>query len=131
MAENAMVRANQKNAIANTIKAGNKLTDAQKKNFSAAEIAAIRKSVNAGTWRGAKGADTRIHKKGEGQRLRKTFGTKSVYSGKTTGSPKRKRSATGTGKGKAAVSNLKKKKAAAKRADTRQRTINKAREYTS
>ena len=62
MAENAMVRANQKNAVANTIKAGNKLTDAQKKNFSAAEIAAIRKSVKAGTWRGAKGADTRIHK---------------------------------------------------------------------
>ena len=61
MAENATVKANQRRMIANTIKAGNKLTDAQKKQFSAAEIASIRKSVKAGTFK-SPGADTKIHK---------------------------------------------------------------------
>ena len=62
MAENATVKANQRRMIANTLKAGNKLTDAQKKQFSAAEIASIRKSVKAGTFK-SPGADTKIHKK--------------------------------------------------------------------
>lgn len=61
MATNPTVKANQRRMIANTLKAGNKLTDAQKKQFSAAEIASIRKSVKAGTFK-SPGADTKIHK---------------------------------------------------------------------
>ena len=42
MATNPTVRANQRRMVANTLRAGNKLTDAQKKNFSAEEISKIR-----------------------------------------------------------------------------------------
>ena len=61
MATNPTVRANQRRMAKNALRAGNKLTDAQKKQFSAAEIASIRKSVKAGTFK-SPGADTRIHK---------------------------------------------------------------------
>ena len=74
MAENATVKANQRRMIANTLKAGNKLTDAQKKQFSAAEIASIRKSVKAGTFK-SPGADTKIHKS------RKATGGKTMVKG--------------------------------------------------
>ena len=136
--EGTTVRDNQRRMVANTLRAGNKLTAAQKKNFSAEQITAIRaelkkESPHVKSMRMASGVASR-NKKGGGQRLRKTFGTKSVYSGKTTGSPQRGRSPTGllkksagTGKGTAAVAAYKKKKAA----DTRQRKINKAREHLS
>ena len=138
MATNPTVKANQRRMAKNALRAGNKLTDAQKKQFSGKELNKMRselanESASERKSRMASGQATK-NKQGEGQRLRKTFGTKSVYSGKTTGSPQRGRSSTGllkksagTGKGKAAVAAYKKKKAA----DTRQRKINKAREHLS
>ena len=117
--EGTTVRDNQRRMVANTLRAGNKLTPAQKKNFSADQLTAIRaelkkESPHVKSMRTASGVASR-NKKGGGQRLRKTFGTKSVYSGKTTSAPTRARGKTGTGKGKAAVAAHKKKKATPKR----------------
>ena len=115
----AKIKSNQRHGVANTLRAGNKLTAAQKKNFSASEIAAIRGELEKETplqkrMRKPAGIASK-NVKGGGQRLRKTFGTKSVYSGKTTSAPTRARGKTGTGKGKAAVAAYKKKKATPKR----------------
>ena len=41
----ADIRANQRRGVANTLRAGNKLTAAQKKNFTAKEIASIRSGL--------------------------------------------------------------------------------------
>ncbi len=96
MAENATVKANQRRMIANTLKAGNKLTDAQKKQFIAAEIAAIRKSVKAGTVK-SPGADTKIHKS------RKATGGKTMVKGAGKNVTGKRRGTKITGSGGASV----------------------------
>jgi len=98
--EGSTVRDNQRRMVANTLRAGNKLTDAQKKNFSASEITSIRSSLEKETphqksMRKRAGVASK-NKKGGGQALKKTFKrtekqTKagSRYGGKIVRNPKR------------------------------------------
>ena len=98
--EGTTVRDNQRRGVANTLRAGNTLTDAQKKLFTATQIAAIRGELEKETphqksMRKRSGVASK-NKKGGGQALKKTFKrtekqTKagSRYGGKIVRNPKR------------------------------------------
>jgi len=103
--EGSTVRDNQRRGVANTLRAGNTLTDAQKKLFTATQIAAIRGELEKETphqksMRKRSGVASK-NKKGGGQALKKTFKTKkgSRYSGKTTSAPKKAARPKVNGKG--------------------------------
>ena len=99
--EGSTVKDNQRRMVANTLRAGNKLTPAQKKQFTASEITAIKGELVKETphqkrMRKPSGVASKPKAGKGGPKLSKTFGTRSRYGGLTK-TPVRKRKGGSTG----------------------------------